>query len=461
MHLTNLVITKRAWPTQWKESVILPTLKSNKPPGILSSYRPVVNLCSVSKIVERVLYDQMVQHLDDSGVIPHEQHGFRSGRSTDTALATLFSRIAQAQDQSLKIGLSAFDYSAAFDLVSWEVLESKLGWACCHAKSLLKSYMSNRMQKVQWNSSISKVLPNNFGVPQGSILAPLMFIILTGDLAGEVLIGTDSKTKSAVIQYADDTSGLCASKSWEVTQANLSTMGKSLESYSHKNQLHINMSKTQNLLLGHSTTQSSDSLNILGVTIDSKLNFIPHHEALLRDLRQRLGVIRRLKCQMSRGKLLNEVAQSLFVGRLQCNAWITRHARVNQEGEQPSSRDKAQILLNDLARTLLGIRRADHFRTEDLMDRAKLPTLNEIVVRQAALNAWKAVNGGTLAEFLQPYDSRTRGAENNLRRPVSWRCRATANMANCWNSYEPLRIAKTIGEARTAARKLANVVRHK
>ena len=221
------------------------------------------------------------------------------------------------------------------------------------------------------------------------------------------------------------------------------------------------MSKTQNLLLGHSTTQSSDSLNILGVTIDSKLNFIPHHEALLRDLRQRLGVIRRLKCQMSRGKLLNEVAQSLFVGRLQCNAWITRHARVNQEGEQPSSRDKAQILLNDLARTLLGIRRADHFRTEDLMDRAKLPTLNEIVVRQAALNAWKAVNGGTLAEFLQPYDSRTRGAEYNLRKPVSWRCRATANMANCWNSYEPLRIAKTIGEARTAARKLANVVRHK
>ena len=97
-------------------------------------------------------------------------------------------------------------------------------------------------------------------------------------------------------------------------------MGESLESYSQKNQLHINMSKTQCMLLGHSTTQSSDSLNILGVTIDSRLNFNAHHEALLNDLRRRLGVIRRLKCQMSRGKLLNEVAQSLFVGRLQCNA---------------------------------------------------------------------------------------------------------------------------------------------
>ena len=424
-------------------------------------YRPVFNLCSVSKIVERVLYDQMVQYLDDSGVIPHEQHGFRRKRSTDTALATLFSRIAQAQDQFLKIGLSAFNYSAAFHLVACEVLESKLGWACCHAKSLLKSYMSNRTQKAQWNSSVSKVLPNNFGVPQGSILAPLMFIILTGDLAGEVLTGIDSKIKSAVIQYADDTSGLCASKSWEVTEATLSAMGKSLESYSQKNQLHINMSKTQSMLLGHSTTQSSDSLNILGVTIDSRLNFSTHHDALVNDLRRRLGVIRRLKCQMSRGKLLNEVAQSLFVGRLQCNAWITRPVRVNQEGEQPSSRDKAQVLLNDLARTLLNIRRADHVRTEDLMDRAKIPTLNEIVVRQAALNSWKAVNGGALSEFLLPYDSRTRAAESNLRRPVSRRCIAISNMANCWNASQPLRNAKTIGEARSAARKLANSVRHK
>ena len=95
------------------------------------------------------------------------------------------------------------------------------------------------------------------------------------------------------------------------------------------------------------------------------------------------------------------------------------------------------------------------------MDRAKIPSLNEIVVRQAALNAWKAVNGGALAEFLQPRDSRTRAAECNLRRPVSRRCIAISNMANCWNASQPLRNAKTIGEARSAARKLANSVRHK
>ena len=198
--------------------------------------RTVGSTVSVSKIIERVLYDQMVLFLEDSCILPHEQHGFRQGRSTDTALATLFSRIAQAQDRSQKIGLSAFDYSAAFDTVSWEVLESKLNWACCHAKTLLKSYMSNHMQKVNWNSAMSKVLPINFGVPQGSILAPLLFIILTGDLPGEVLTGLDPKTMTAVIQYADDTSGLCASRSWEVTKSTLSAMGKSLETYSHKNQ---------------------------------------------------------------------------------------------------------------------------------------------------------------------------------------------------------------------------------
>ena len=115
-------------------------------------------------------------------------------------------------------------------LVFYSTKHSESKFFCALPTNLVN--MSNRKQKVQWNSSVSKVLPNNFGVPQGSTLAPLLFIILTGDLASEVLTGTDTKSKSAVIQYADDTTGLCASKSWEVTQANLSTMGKSLESYS-------------------------------------------------------------------------------------------------------------------------------------------------------------------------------------------------------------------------------------
>ena len=94
------------------------------------------------------------------------------------------------------------------------------------------------------------------------------------------------------------------------------------------------------------------------------------------------------------------------------------------------------------------------------MDKAKVPSVNQIIVRQSALSAWKAVNGGAMEEVLQSYDSRTRGAVNNLKRPVAHGCIATSNMATTWNVSQPLREAKTLGEARAAARKLAESVRH-
>ena len=94
------------------------------------------------------------------------------------------------------------------------------------------------------------------------------------------------------------------------------------------------------------------------------------------------------------------------------------------------------------------------------MDKAKVPSVNQIIVRQSTLSAWRAANGGALEEVLQTYDSRSRGAVSNLRRPVSQGCIASTNMAATWNVSEPLRKAKTLWEARSAARKLAESVRN-
>ena len=264
--------------------------------------------------------------------------------------------------------------------------------------------------------------------------------------------------QTAVSLNADDTSALSANKTWEDIEKTLDTLGDALEAYSHDNQLHINLAKTQKLLLGRSATNTAESLNILGVTLDKSGGFNTHHEITLNDLRRRLGMIRRLKCQISRGKLLHTIAGALFVGRLQCSAWITRPMRTT--GEHCPNKGPAQVLTNDLARILLGITRADHYRTEDMMNKANLPTVNQIVVRQSALAAWRAANGGALEEVLQTHDSRTRGAGNNLRRPVSQRCTASANMARAWNSSQQLREAKTLSHARSIAKKMGIEARH-
>ena len=222
------------------------------------------------------------------------------------------------------------------------------------------------------------------------------------------------------------------------------------------------MAKTQELKIGHPDTKPSDELNILGIVLDRNAGFETHHNNVLADLRRRIGVVRRLRTRLSRGKLLSEIGRSLIIGRVQCSAWVTRNARLStqQNGSMYQVRGQAQTVINDLARIVLGVTRADHYKVEDLLDRANMPSINEIVVRQSAMASWKASQGGALEELLQPYDVRTRGSSSNLRKPISQRCTAARNMCATWNASGLLREAKSLSEARRAARELSKSVRH-
>ena len=115
---------------------------------------------------------------------------------------------------------------------------------------------------------------------------------------------------------------------------------------------------------------------------------------------------------------------------------------------------------NPKSRLVLGARRTDHLRATDLMDRAGLSTLNEIVVSQSAVAAWQAVNGGALQDVLEDFDSRTRGSAANLKKATSQRCQPARNMALAWNSSEALRRAETLREAKAVAKKMAKEARH-
>ena len=459
VHVVNLILKTGVWPEEWKQAIVTPTLKAGKPSSEVGSYRPVVNLCSVSKVVERIMHDQLVAYLDEHKLIPHQQHGFRCGRGVETALTALMSRVAEAQDRGFKVGLAAYDFSAAFDTISKTVLEEKMWWASEPTKTLISSYMSNRVQQVRWNTALSRVLSMDYGVPQGSVLAPLLFLIATGDLPEAVITGLDPSISAGVSQYADDSTGYAASKSWEGTETALSKMAANLETFSYDHGLHLNAAKTQKLKLGNVDTASTDTLNILGVKLDRHGGFAAHNAMVVCDLRKRLGAVRRLSVQLPRGKLLSEIGTTLIVGRLQSCAFVTRGMRLKQSG-QDIDKGPAQVVLNDLARLLLGIRRADHHRVVDLIDRSKLPTVNEIVIRQSSVAAWKADRGGALHDVLESYDCRTRGSADNLKRPKSERCLAANNMARTWNSSEALRRATTLAEARLVAKKMAKEARH-
>ena len=461
VHIINLILRNGTWPCEWKNIIIRPTLKTGKLPGEWSSYRPIANLCSVSKIAEHVIHEQVTNYLEENDLFSQHQHGFRQGRSCDTAITALMSRVGQAQDRGHKVGLVAWDYSAAFDLISKDVLEAKLYWANDSARKLLLSYVSNRKQQVRWNSTMSGMLDVEFGVSQGSVLAPLLFNIVTADLPASIS-GVKANASVGVSQYADDTAGYTESKSWIETEAAIEEMSKNLELYSHETGLHLNLSKTQRLKLGHPYTASTDTMTILGVTLDKHGGFNTHNTKVLSDLRKRLGMIRQLSVQLPRGRLLKEIGQALIVGRLQSSAFVTRTARINSRDSlhKPSPHSPAQVVLNDLARLLLGIRRAEHFRVADLADRAGLPTVNEIVTQQSAVMAWRACNSDTLKDVLIGYDDRTRGATGDLKKAASKRCQPAENMCTIWNSNEALRKAESLTAARSIARKISKEARH-
>ena len=97
-HLTNKVIESSVWPAQWKYARVVPILKPGKKPSEVSSYRPVSLLPAVSKLVEKVLQAQLSAYVEENKILPPEQHGFRSGRSVNTALATVTSQLAAAKE---------------------------------------------------------------------------------------------------------------------------------------------------------------------------------------------------------------------------------------------------------------------------------------------------------------------------------------------------------------------------
>ena len=185
--------------------------------------------------------------------------------------------------------------------------------------------MSGGQQTVIWNSSASKKLHIKIGVRQGSILEALLYIILTGDLPKIMNNNVDPAAAQATAScYADDSTGVTMSKSLDSTDMAMQEIATNLADYSACNGLYLNVAKMQTMRLNHKDTPTTSTLNVLGVQVNNSGGFSNHHTAMLANLPGRLGAVRRLATAIGRGQLLTEIAQCLVLGKVQCNAYVTR-----------------------------------------------------------------------------------------------------------------------------------------
>ena len=182
-HIVNLSILHSKFPNSWKLSKVVPLLKKGDPLEP-KNYRPVALLPIFSKILEKVVFLQLVEYLDRNCLLHPNHHGSRSNHNTATALIQLYDQWLEEVEEGKMVGVMMVDLSAAFDMVDHTILLAKLELFGLDRNTLnwVSSYLSERSQSVCVDGCLSPPQPVVCGVPQGSILGPLLYVLFTCDI---------------------------------------------------------------------------------------------------------------------------------------------------------------------------------------------------------------------------------------------------------------------------------------
>lgn len=198
-HIINTVLSSNIFPDAWKKANVLPLAKVSNPENF-GQLRPISILPTLSKILERIMHKQMSEYVLLNNIIPTVQSGFRPKHSTTTALINITDDILRNHDKGMATCLVLLDYSKAFDTLDHRILCNKLSYFgfSNSSVSLIQSFLSDRSQRVVYNALSSSPLKIQSGVPQGSILSPLLFSIYTADFYSVL-------NNCKIHHYADDT----------------------------------------------------------------------------------------------------------------------------------------------------------------------------------------------------------------------------------------------------------------
>ena len=311
-HVITLSLMQNKFPSGWKLTKIVPLHKKGCPLK-KENYRPVAILSPLSKVLEKAIFEQVYDYFHWNKLFHPSLHGYRVHRSTTTALLSMYDKWAQAASKGQLSGVVLVDLSAAFDLVSHDLLIQKLKLYGLDESFLIwiSSYLSERYQSVWIDHVFSDFMKNSTGVPQGSNLGPLLFLIFFNDLPMSI--------NNDVECYADDSTVSASSERIEVIEEQLTLDCNSLSKWMRQNRFKLNHDKTQFLVTGTTTMlknmeaapkvymdgarlQQSLSCSelLLGVKIQQNLKWSEQIQFVESKLKIKMGGLEKLKYVMSR-----------------------------------------------------------------------------------------------------------------------------------------------------------------
>ena len=238
-HMVNCSIRTGICPSNSKLAKVIPVYKLKGSKHLYGNYRPISLLTTFSKIMERLIYNKLFDYLVHCGTLFESQFGFRKGHNTTHATLDFVKAVEDALEKG-KFAVGVFvDLSKAFDTINHDILLTKLDHYGIRGKALdwIKSYLNGRKQYVELNGYTSHTLPLPTGVPQGSILGPLLFLIYINDLP--------SASKLKTVLFADDSNLLIRSKNLSDLINNLNEDLENINDFFKANKLKLNATKTK------------------------------------------------------------------------------------------------------------------------------------------------------------------------------------------------------------------------
>lgn len=332
--IINKSISSSTFPDTWKTAIIRPIPKTSCPVSF-KDLRPISILPYLSKILEKVVYSQLHRYIESNELLPVLQSGFRKSRSTTTALLNVVDDILHAQDGGMGTILVLLDYSRAFDSINIPLLLSKLTFFGFDAGTVnwFRSYLCLRSQMVEivrndGSKTFSKCCPVTRGVPQGSILGPLLYIIYSSDIINSIkhckfhLYADDlqlyfhfkpSDTEASIRKINEDLSRICAWSNDNCLVLN-PIKSKFLLLGTKKQILEIVSNGVDIKIMGESMERVSEARN-LGLLLDAHLRFENHIMEAVRNCFYRLKLLYRIRSFLSHN-LRIRLCESLVLSKL-------------------------------------------------------------------------------------------------------------------------------------------------
>lgn len=301
-HVINLCFSQGIVPADLKIAVVIPIHKSGDKSN-LNNYRPISLLSVFSKIFERILFNRIFRFLRKHNLISPKQFGFIKGLGTTDAISFLSNFLHLSLDQSRPTIVTFIDLSKAFDMVNRKILFEKLESLGIRGivLKLIKSYFEERVQVVRIGKTYSAKKYMTLGVPQGSILGPLFFVVYINSLLSLI---------NEISAYADDTIIFCSENTWTEAEAKTNSNLVKMNNWLYHNKLILNIQKTVYVTFGNRSDRLPQDLKInidnvqikkdtqakyLGVIFDEQLKWKEQIQSIFKKTRYLVYVFAKLR----------------------------------------------------------------------------------------------------------------------------------------------------------------------